>query len=236
MRILRVSGFVACVLIVTTGASADFPRDALKGIEAMRRLPADGFHVVQSKGRLLLVSTNGHYVVADGRILDLWNQVEIKTVADVERTTRIPLERMGIEAAVLGGVVTGRTDSEKRVTVFLDPASQESRKLLPQLQEIGQRFRVDVIFLPAQPERAGVSRALICDRAAALAFIAGSRVPAPLGEGTACGAKELERARVTVQLLGIASLPFTVFPNGATVAGVPKNFGELVVTNSETSQ
>lgn len=215
-------------------AESDIPRDVLKGIEAMRRLPAEGFHVVESQGRLLLVSTNGHYVVAGGRILDLWNQVEVKSVADVDGTLRMPLARMGIEANALGGVVAGQGHSAQRVTAFLDPGSPESRKLLPLLRELGKQFRLDVVFVPAQPARAGISRALICDRQAALAFLNESRVPAPLADSNACGEKELERARVTVQLLGITSLPFTVSPNGATVAGTPKNYAAFVTANLES--
>ena len=99
----------------------NIPRDVLKGIEAMRRLPVDGFHVVESQGRLLLVSTNGHYVVSGGRIIDLWNQIEVKSVADVDGTTRIPLSRMGIEASALGGIVTGQVREPQRVTAFVDP-------------------------------------------------------------------------------------------------------------------
>ncbi len=76
-----VVSIVASLAIVASDAAfsapADVPHDVLKGIEAMRRLPAEGFHIVESQGRLLLVSTNGHYVVSGGRILDLWNQIEI---------------------------------------------------------------------------------------------------------------------------------------------------------------
>ena len=214
-------------------ADENIPRDVLKGIEAMRRLPVDGFHVVESQGRLLLVSTNGHYVVSGGRIIDLWNQIEVKSVADVDGTTRIPLSRMGIEAGALGGIVTGQVREPQRVTAFLDPASMESRKLLPQLREVAKTHRVEIVFVPAQPARAGISRALICDPKAALTFIEQGAVPTPVSDGNACGRKELERARVTVELLGIETLPFTVAPNGATVAGTPNNYAQFIAANKE---
>lgn len=235
-RLARAS-LMCLALSITTGASAaesDFPHDALKGIEAMRRLPADGFHIVESQGRLLLVSTNGHYVVTGGRILDLWNQTEVKSVADVEGTLRLPLARMGIEAKALGGITTGQTNSAQKVTAFLDPGSAESRKLLPPLRELSKQYRIDVVFVPAQPARAGISRALICDRQAAFAFFNDSRAPAALPDSNSCGEEELARARVTVQLLGISSLPFTVSPNGAAIAGTPKNYSAFVTANLES--
>jgi len=218
---------------VSAGADNTIPRDVLEGIEAMRRLPVDGFHIVESQGRLLLVSTNGHYVVSGGRIIDLWNQIEVKSVADVDGTTRIPLARMGIEAAALGGIVAGQAKEQQRVTAFLDPSSPESRKLLPYLRDVGKTYRLEIVFVPAQPSRAGISRALICDPKAAMTFIEQGTVPAPVSDANGCGRKELERARVTVALLGIEALPFTVAPNGATVAGTPKNFAEFVASNRE---
>lgn len=210
-----------------------FPRDVLKGIEAMRRLPVDGFHVVESQGRLLLVSTNGHYVVSGGRLLDLWNQIEVKQVADLDRTLRLPLARMGIDAAALGGLVVNASGSSGRMTVFVDPASPDSQKLLPSLRVLARSHRVELIFVPAQPARVGVSQALICDPALAESFFEQGTVPAPLSAQSACGREGLERARVTVQLLGIQTLPFTVAANGATVAGMPDHYAQFVTSNQE---
>lgn len=233
-------GLIACVTaLVVSGAATSGPtdldgaRDVLKGIDAMRRLPADGFHLVESHGQLVLVSTNGHYVVTGGRIIDLWNEVEVERVSDLDMTLRLPLARMGIRASELGGVTTGRADAKQAVTVFLDPASPESRKLLPHLRALMPKYRVEVIFVPAQPARAETSRALICDASAARAFIESERSPEPSAPGQACGVKELERARVTVHLLGITTLPLSVAPNGVTVAGSPQNYAALIAANSE---
>jgi thiol:disulfide interchange protein DsbC len=227
-------GFL-CIIVGAGLSHADeeFPRDVLKGIEAMRRLPAEGFHVVESQGRLLLVSTNGHYVVSGGRLLDLWNQLEVKRVSDLDRTLRLPLSRMGINAATLGGLVVNETGAQGRVTVFLDPGSPESRKLLPVLRTLSTSHRVELIFVPAQPARAGVSQALICNPSLATTFFEQGAVPEPQPEPSSCGREGLERARVTVQLLGIQTLPFTVAGNGVTSAGIAEHYADFVKTNQE---
>lgn len=224
----------AVVLAGTSAAAAEhFPQDVLKGIEAMRRLPVEGFHVVESQGRLLLVSTNGHYAVAGGRILDLWNQIEVKRVADLDATFRLPLARMGIEAAALGGLTVETASARGRLTVFLDPASPESRKLLPQLRSLEPSHRLELIFVPAQPARAAIARALICDEAAARSFFETGEVPAPIAASNPCGQKELERARATVQLLSIQTLPFSVTGNGSVLAGAPDHYADFVASNQE---
>jgi thiol:disulfide interchange protein DsbC len=231
-----VVAWMCAMTTVMAHAADEFPRDVLKGIEAMRRMPADGFHVVESQGRLLLVSTNGHYVVSGGRILDLWNQLEVKRVADLEGTLRLPLARMGINAASFGGLVIDPANATARVTVFLDPASADSRKLLPQLRQLGNAYRLELIFVPAQPARAAVSRAIICDTAAAQRFFLEGTVPAPLPAASDCGQKELERARVSLQLLGIQTLPFSVAGNGVTLAGAPDHYRDFVAANQETAR
>lgn len=211
---------------------SDIPRDVLKGIEAMKPLPVDGFQVVQSQGRLLLVSTNGHYVVT-GRIMDLWNLIEVRSVADVERTERIPLAHLGLSARQLGGVSVGKSEPREAVTVFLDPASSQSQEILPRLRELGNAHRVDLVFVPALAQRAAVARALICHPEAVAPFFNNTRVPEPQPEGDACGVAELQRARVTVQLLGIHTLPFSIAPNGATLAGAPKEYAQFIASNQE---
>jgi len=219
--------------VLAASPEEDFPHDVLKGIEAMQRLPVDGFQLVQSQGRLLLVSTNGHYVVMGGRILDLWNQLELHSVADVQASTRMPLRRMGIEAKTAGGFSMGPDAAIPAVTVFLDPLSPDCRKLLPQLRQVAAQHRVDVLFVPAQPERAGVSRALICDHQAARAFIERGSFPESLDAHRECGAAELQRARVLTQLLGIHAVPFSVAANASTHSGATGDFNAFVNQNQE---
>ena len=234
MRSVTISIAIALGVLASTGTQSAEPKPAdkvLQGIDAMRRLPEEGFHLIEAQGQLMLVSTNGHFVVTGGRLIDLWNDVEVTRVADLDRTQRLPLARMGIRAQELGGVSVGTLDAEKFATVFLDPASPETAKLLPQLRSLMTTYRLDVVFVPARAERATVSRALICDHEAASVFLSTGAKPEPPAAGDSCGLKELERARTTVHLLGIRTLPFTVAPNGSTVAGSPDQYSKFVAEN-----
>lgn len=218
---------------VASAADA-FPRDYLQGIKSMQQLPAEGFHVVESNdGRFMLVSTNGHYVILNPKILDMWNQVEVKSVSDLKASDRIPLSRMGLSADKLGGVTLGDKSQAKRTTVFLDPASPESSKVLPAVRELASKQRVDVVFFPAAENRTDTTRALVCDPAAAMRFVERGQLPAPRSASDGCGNEAMQRTRVTIQLLGIEVLPFTVAPNGATVIGTPKDYVALVNKNLE---
>lgn len=210
-----------------------FPRDFLQGIDAMKQLPVDGFHAVESKGRFMLVSTNGHYVILSPKILDMWNQVEVSSVADIKASDRIPLSRMGLSADKLGGIILGDKAAAKRTTVFLDPASPESRKVLPAVRELASRDRVDVVFFPAAETRTDTTRALVCDPTAARRYIEHGELPPPRSASDKCANEAMQRAQVTLRLLGIEVLPFTVAPNGATIPGTPNDYVALVDRNRE---
>jgi thiol:disulfide interchange protein DsbC len=230
---------VATLLAVAIGAlstlaRADDPadtalaRDLLKGVESMRRLPVDGFHLVEAQGHILIVSTNGHYAILGGRVLDLWNQLEIHKASDVDATLKLPLARMGIKTADLGGISVGRSDAVEAITVFLDPGSPRSQEILPELQSLAKRYKLDVVYVPAQDSRAAVARALICDHRAGESFFATGQIPRDVASSPSCGERELERARITVHLLGIDVLPYTVAPDGTPIAGHPKNYLDQV--------
>ena len=228
--------FAATLAFLTGRASAqspEFPRDVLSGIDAMQRLPVDGFHIVESQGRLLLVSTNGHYAVMGGRILDLWNSVEIHSVSDVDQTLRIPLHRMGIKLDELGAVTVGQGAQEAAVTVFLDPASPETHRILPKIQSLLGRYAFNVVFVPAQATRKNASRALICAPEAGRDFVRTGHQATVVADGDPCGTAELQKNMVVVSLLGIDVLPFTIAPNGATQAGIPEQYDAFIAANLE---
>jgi hypothetical protein len=141
---------------------------------------------------------------------------------------------MGIKASELGGQSMGRRDAAELVTVFLDPGSPKTPEILPELHSLAQRYRLDVIYVPAQPSRVSASRALICDPEAGRKFFEEGHLPAGLTSSPSCGEKELERARITVHLLGIDVLPYTVAPDGNPVAGHPKDYLARVTANVGT--
>ena len=240
LRKLMTCAALASLFVAPATAMADpkaWPQGILSGIDAMKKLPVQGFSVVESQGRVMLVSSNGHYAVVDGRIMDMWNGFEIRSVADVERSLAIPLAKMGIGPEELSGVMVGNAapGRPKPVTVFLDPASPETPKILPAIQQFAPEYPFHVVFVPARSERNKVSQALLCSPEAAEQYIASGRITA--AEPTdMCGADKLKKNIVTVQVLGIDTLPFTIASNGQVAPGVPQDFGEFLSRNLEYAQ
>ncbi len=211
---------------------AGFPSHVLNGIDALQKLPAEGFHVVESQGRTLLVSTNGHYVVLGGRILDLWNQVEIRRVADVPKAQRIPLNRLRLDLDELGGVTVGQG---ARVVVFLDPLSKETPKLLEDIRALRASYQFRLVFMPAKADRRRASQALACSPTDARRFIHTGETPMSIPGDPGCGKERLQKTLVTASLLGIKIVPFTIAPNGATRPGHSTNYRGFLEENRHSN-
>ena len=228
--------FILAVLASPSAVWADpagWPKGILNGIDAMKKLPTDGFHVVESQGRVLLMSTNGHYAVVDGKIMDMWNGFEIRSVADAERSLSIPLERMGLGTEELSGVTVGTSSGSKPVTLFLDPASPETKKIMPTVRSLFSQYQFNVVFVPAKATRKKASQTLLCSQDAARQFITTGQIKAVIPSLDECGTEKLKRNIVTVQVLGIDTLPFTIASHGKTAAGVPEGYGDVLAANLE---
>lgn len=202
----------------------------MKNIDAMAVLPVQGFHLVESDGHLVLMSTNARYVVINPKLQDLWNQKELHSVKDMQESNRIPIDRLRLTADQLGGVVVGQ-DTKKHTTVFLDPASKESAKVLTAIRQLAQEQRVDVVFVPARDATMSTSLALTCDHEAALAYVKTGALPASPRKD--CSNELLMRARASVFLLNIAGLPFTVAPNGTPMLGFDEKYLPFIAKNME---
>jgi len=189
---------------------------------------------VESGGRTTLVSSNGHYAVVNGELWDMWNGFTIRSVADVERSLAIPLERLGLSEALAG--ITLQTVAEPpggRVTLFLDPAAPEGVDAVTAARRLLDRYAFRLVFVPAHQGRYAASQSLLCSQRAAQDFVIGGQVARGTPPEQTCGLDAMHRNITLVQVLGIDTLPFTVAPNGRVLPGVPTGYGRFLAGNEE---
>ena len=89
--------------------------------------------------------------------------------------------------------------------------------------------------MPAKAARKAASQALLCSEKAARLFIDTGRISPDPAIDDACGTEKLKRNIVTIQVLGIDTLPFTIASNGRVIAGIPEDFGGFLAANLEVS-
>ncbi len=241
----RTTAALAAILIAGAAAPAargqpptglpGWPEGLLDDIDAMVLLPAPAFHVVESNGRTVMISSNGHYAVFNGELWDMWNGFRIRSVADVERSKAIPLERLGLSESGLAGITLQSvvTPPGGRATVFLDPAAPEGADAVRTARGLLDRYAFRLVFVPAHQGRHAATQALLCTDEAAQAFVLSGTVARDAPGEPLCGLDALHRNLAVVQVLGIDVLPFTIAPNGAVLPGVATGYRAFLASNEE---
>ena len=212
-----------------------WPQGILEDIDEMVTLPARAFHVVESGGRTVLVSSNGHYAVVNGALWDMWNGFRIQSVEDVERSKAIPLARLGIDDQALEGITLQSVVEPPggRVTLFLDPAAPEGVDAVTAARGLLERYSFRLVFVPTHEGRYAATQSVLCAQTAAEAFVLSGRVARGAPSEPRCGLDAMHRNIALVQVLGIDALPFTVAPNGAVLPGVPTGYTAFLASNEE---
>ena len=230
---------LAAAAVVSGAARAQqmpgWPQGILDDIDELATLPAQAFHVVESNGRTVVVSSNGHYAVVNGALWDMWNGFEIRSVADVERSLAIPLDRLGITDHALAGITLQTVPDPRggRVTVFLDPGAPEGVDAVTAARGLLDRYAFRLVFVPSHQGRYPASQSVLCSQAAAENFVLSGQVARGAPPVQGCGLDAMHRNLALVQVLGIDTLPFTVAPNGAVQPGVPSRYREFLASNEE---
>ena len=207
-------------------------KDQVQKIKATKHLPVQGLSIVETTdGKTFLVSDNGRFAVIGGRWIDLFEGKTITGIADSGTLDKLNLGRMGINVEEFFSYTIG--DGEKVVTVFVDPACDECRSLVSQMQSLGRRFTFRVVILPLSGGPSGsAARRMSCspDRALALqAFLTNSYSTLP-ADSPNCDVTPVQKAMVTAMVLGIRSTPYFIFPDyvTASVKGRGLKLSEIV--------
>ncbi|MCL7745263.1 DsbC family protein [Guyparkeria hydrothermalis] len=185
-------------------------------IDAIRETPADGLYELVSNGQIAYVTADGKYLLA-GDLID---------VANRQNLTQGKLDEQRL--ATLKDVSSDRklvypADGEKKhaITILTDPTCPFCDKLhneLPALQQAG--VEVTYILTPRQgPGSKGfkLSSQVQCadkPKQALEQAMKGNSVDA-----NACADDVIKKNIALSSQLGMSGTPYTVLPNGATVAG-----------------
>jgi len=216
----------------SAAASAPMPRvlgDALtKGIgmgadqiKATKRLPVQGMSIIETvDGKTFVVSDNGRVAIIGGRIIDLFENREIKGISDTESLDHINLKRMGIKGVELATFTIGNGPIE--AVVFVDPMCEPCRLLIGEMPKFAKQYTFQVVVYPLRGGPSGVAaRALACapDRALALTAFTSGRLESLPPPPRSCDVSNVQKAMITGTVLGIRNLPFLILPEGKTFAG-----------------
>jgi thiol:disulfide interchange protein DsbC len=202
-------------------------KNALKTqVDGVAKLPVGGLTMIEANGKTFLVSDNGRIVVM-GKIYDIWNSVELKTVEDAERyANRIDIDKLGLKPDELGGINIGT--GKKEVIMFLDANCTSCNKLIQSALKHND-YTFKVILLPMLNDDSVIkAKKAICNadkQAVAKALIDNTwdKLPAPPAD---CIVLPLQKAMTTARVFGIQKVPFLVRNDGRVAANFSGDLGE----------
>ncbi|WP_197408154.1 MULTISPECIES: DsbC family protein [unclassified Guyparkeria] len=185
-------------------------------IDSIQETPAEGLYELVSNGQIAYVTADGKYLLA-GDLIDVANRQNL-TQQKMDNQRLATLEGVPAERKL---VYPAKGDKKHAITILTDPTCPFCDKLhneLPALREAG--VEVTYILTPRQgPGSNGfnLSSQVQCadePKQALERAMKGKSVDAE-----ACASDVIKQNIALSNRLGMSGTPYTVLPNGATVAG-----------------
>jgi len=215
-------------LMVSANAVENYKK--VPGLDEIVQLPAGGLILARHDDKLMIMSANGRFLVQGGTIFDMWNKgtpiTSIQQGKDLAQ--RVNINAMNIDLDELFSFKFGNQSKgkEDRIVVFVDPSTENSKKMLDQVNRV-KSFPVTVVVAPLiQKDSMKLAQRLACLRdtnkeAAKEALLTGNFAFLP--KKHTCGVSQMQKTLITTQMLGVTGLPFVIAPDGRTFKGRPSN-------------
>lgn len=184
--------------------------------------------VGEKGGKLHFLSSNGRYVFT-GRLVDIWEQKEIRSADDVRATkNKINLKNMGFTPDNLNAFVIG-AGNKKEVNIFVDPLCDFCDGLIREAKQIGGSstdYQFNFIVVPALGEASHkLAKAFYCSEEPL-----GKKVDALLGRSiekltqpASCDSTKYDLTLYAATAVDVTGVPFLIHPSGTPYAGTPSN-------------
>ena len=201
----------------------------------MIRVPIDGLMLVQeeSEGELLLISTNGHYVIESPKIIDIWRKQEITSASELVESTKVDLSNFKIPPEDLNTIKVGK--GGKAVDIFVDPLCEFCNKTLNDLHKYEKDYTFTIYITPLLGEKSvNIARSMACMTDDAMKFgILKSRKweELPKEKPKDCDESSYQKTFVTARVIGVKAVPFIIPPNKHPSTGYKKDLGKYLKNN-----
>ncbi len=185
----------------------------------LKKLPAHGFSIVENEfGDLYLISDSGRFAIQKPKIYDVWNGTWINKLSDL-KSNRVDLDKMGLNIDELKPFKFGK--AKKRITVFLDPVSLHTKKLLSFVNKNTEKYSWNIVMFPSQGQKSAIAaRKILCDPDPKRSYTAlTTQDLSKLKPTNKCNTFSLQKTLVISRYLGINRLPYTINANGFITTG-----------------
>ncbi|MEQ9418094.1 MAG: DsbC family protein [Salinisphaeraceae bacterium] len=196
-------------------------------------LPGTDISAVDRDGNLVLITSNKRYAVV-GKVIDLLERKELRTIEDIKQARRLDFKGIGIDFTEMGAVTFG--NGPKEVIYFVDPYCPHCNELLKQSRGLFNDYTFRVVLVPLYkgPVAADTSIRLVCNpdqdqSRQALFSKQFDKLPAA---SDSCDRAQFYRNAAVAQLLNVEGVPFVYAPNGEPHLGTPRDLAAFLEDNA----
>lgn len=206
------------------------PDDSIPKIEKVVNLGITSMRAVSAKdGTLLFISDAGRFVFM-GRMLDVWQQKELKTIDEIERATqRVFLDSMGYDKTSYAGYKLG--SGPRRTVVFVDPHCGWCHQFIAEVkadEELMKAYTfifhvIPILGSSSQPYAKKLWCSVGTDEEKMQALLDGDEAVNGLPASAECPMGDQDRAVLLSKIIGVQGVPFVIAPDGRVSQGKPSD-------------
>lgn len=209
----------------TTTSPAD---GEVPGISKIVNLGITSMRAVASEdGTILYIADTGRFVFT-GRMLDVWQQKELKTIDEIERATqRVYLDSMGYDKTSYSSYKLGT--GSKRTVIFVDPHCGWCHQLISEAKadpELMKEYTfvfhvIPILGADSQTYAKKLWCSVATDEEKLQAMLDGDEAVNALPASAQCDMDMQDRTVYLSKIIRVSGVPFVIAPDGRVSQGKP---------------
>lgn len=191
-------------------------------------IKTDGLVVGEKGGKIHFLTSNGRYAFT-GRMVDVWEQKEVKSVADIVATQhRVNLKNMGFVPENMNAFVVG-AGNKLEATIFVDPLCEFCDKLITEARQLAassNEYQFNFVVVPALGERSNtLAKAFFCSTESVATKVEAllNKTLHTLAQPETCNTEKYDLTLMAATAIGVSGVPYLIHPDGTPTAGTPSN-------------
>lgn len=221
-----------------------YPGDGnIPAIKKIVNLGINSLQAVASEdGTILYIADTGRFVFT-GRMLDVWQQKELKTIEEIENATqRVYLDSMGYDKTSYASYKLG--NGPKRTVVFVDPHCGFCHSVIAEAKadpELMKEYTFIFHVIPilgeaSQPYVKKLWCSVGTDEEKLQALLDGDQAINSLPALAECDMNMQDRTVYFSKILRINGVPFIIAPDGRVSQGKPKDLKAFLRGEDKTAK
>lgn len=206
-----------------------------KAVKNVMPIPGTELVAVQvAPGKLVIMTPNKRFAVI-GKVVDVFERKELKTLDDVAAARKVNFKRMGLNFNELTTVSVG--SGPKEVVIFADPYCGHCTAVAEEAGTLLKDYTFKFVLLPMVNKDSGrVASSLACSDIGGAEFLRRVKAHDYADLKTAdpqCAETKAMKSAIVANSFSVYGVPVIFAPNGEQMTGRPASLREYLLEHSK---